>query len=201
MKRSKREPQKIVPILRELGFRFKEVYAPTSDCPRNRPGDSALSAQSLLNSGVRAHQTRPHARPSKRSKTARSPSSTRLRRSTPVVYNWTPEEVHHVAGFKLAMNSTRAGRPTGPPQRTESLTHSAAAQPRASVAKGFAGGRGRVGSGRGERLASQPIVGTVSSVSLRSQSLHAWCARGQSTNHRRWMSSTAASFSGPYFHA
>ena len=87
MKRSKREPQKIVPILRELGFRFKEVYAPTSDCPRNRPGDSALSAQSLLNSGVRAHQTRPHARPSKRSRIARSPSSTRLRRSTPVVYN------------------------------------------------------------------------------------------------------------------
>ena len=29
MKRSKREPQKIVPILRELGFRIKEVYA---DC-------------------------------------------------------------------------------------------------------------------------------------------------------------------------
>ncbi len=29
MKRSKREPQKIVPILRELGFRIREVYA---DC-------------------------------------------------------------------------------------------------------------------------------------------------------------------------
>ena len=37
MKRSERAPQKLAPILRELGFRIKEVYAPTSDRLRPRP--------------------------------------------------------------------------------------------------------------------------------------------------------------------
>ncbi len=63
MKRSKREPQKLVPILRELGYRIREVYAPTSDRLKPRPGDSALSPQSLSDSRVRADQPGPTGRP------------------------------------------------------------------------------------------------------------------------------------------
>ena len=59
MKRSKREPQKLVPILRELGYRIREVYAPTSDRLKPRPGDSALSPQSLSDSRIRADQPGP----------------------------------------------------------------------------------------------------------------------------------------------
>mgnify|MGYP000732907224 CR=1 FL=1 len=49
MKRSKREPQKIVPILRELGFRIKEVYADCIDLMVDVPAisEAELSTRTM----------------------------------------------------------------------------------------------------------------------------------------------------------